>query len=135
MTDAEHKLWFNLRRKQFDGVPCYRQKPIGPYIVDFYLPAIRLVIEGDGSQHATEPGTTVDRVRTTYLESGGLKVIRFDNRQVLLEMEAVLEAIWNELICRRREQIPPAPLFQRGEIKSRSRQGHGSPRARTGRSR
>ena len=135
MTDAEHRLWFHLRRKQLDGVPCYRQKPIGPYIVDFYLPAVRLVIEVDGSQHATEPGTAVDRVRTAYLESVGLKVVRFDNRQVLLEMEAVLEAIWNELNCRRREQIPPAPLFQRGEIKSRSRQGHSSPRARTGRSR
>ena len=101
MTDAEHRLWFRLRRKQLDGVPCYRQKPIGPYIVDFYLPAVRLVIEVEGSQHATETGSTVDRVRTAYLESVGLKVVRFDNRQVLLETEAVLEAIWRELICRR----------------------------------
>ena len=119
MTDAEHKLWFRLRRKQLDGVPCYRQKPIGPYIVDFYLPAAGLIVEVDGSQHATLPGTTVDRVRTAYLESVGLKVIRFDNRQVLLETDAVLEVIWNELIHRRRKQIPPAPLFQRGESKSR----------------
>ncbi|HET6783235.1 MAG TPA: endonuclease domain-containing protein [Pseudoxanthomonas sp.] len=119
MTDAEHRLWFHLRRKQLDGVCCYRQKPIGPYIVDFYLPAVGLVIEVDGSQHATEPGTTVDRVRTAYLRSLGLKVIRFDNRQVLLETEAVLEAIWSELTCRREKQIPPAPLFQRGESKCR----------------
>jgi len=118
MTDAEHRLWFRLRRKQLDGVPCYRQKPIGPYIVDFYLPAVRLVIEVDGSQHATIAGSTVDRVRTAYLQSLGLKVIRFDNRQVLLETEAVLEAICRELICRRQEQIPPTPLFQRGESKS-----------------
>lgn len=115
MTDAEHRLWFRLRRKQLDGIPCYRQKPIGPYIVDFYLPAFGLVIEVDGSQHATERGTTVDRVRTAYLQSVGLKVVRFDNRQVLLETEAVLEIIWNELKCRRQEQIPPTPLFQRGE--------------------
>lgn len=101
MTDAEHKLWFNLRRKQLDGVPCYRQKPIGPYIVDFYLPEIRLVIEVDGSQHATAAGTAVDRVRTAYLQSLGLKVIRFDNRQVLMETDAVLEVIWRELIYRR----------------------------------
>ena len=101
MTEAEHKLWFNLRRKQLDGVPCYRQKPIGPYIVDFYMPEIRLVVEVDGSQHATEAGSVVDRVRTAYLESLGLKVIRFDNRQVLSETHAVLEAIWFELICRR----------------------------------
>ena len=101
MTEAEHRLWFNLRRKQLDGVPCYRQKPIEPYIVDFYLPEIRLVIEVDGSQHATEMGSTVDRARTAYLESLGLKVNRFDNRQVLSETHVVLEAIWFELICRR----------------------------------
>ena len=101
MTDAEHRLWFNLRRKQLDGIPCYRQKPIGPYIVDFYLPAVGLIVEVDGSQYATERGTTVDRVRSAYLESVGLKVIRFDNRQVLLETDAVLEALRNELICRR----------------------------------
>ena len=101
MTDAEHRLWFNLRRKQLDGVCCYRQKPIGPYIVDFYLPEIRLVVEVDGSQHATEAGSAVDRVRTAYLESLGLKVIRFDNRQVLLETHAVLDSIWDELIRRR----------------------------------
>ena len=101
MTDAEHKLWFNLRRKQLDRVPCYRQKPIGPYIVDFYLPEIRLVIEIDGSQHLTETGIGADGRRTAYLQSLGLKVIRFDNRQVLLETHAVLEVIWGELIRRR----------------------------------
>ena len=101
MTEAEHRLWFNLRRKQLDGVQCYRQKPLGPYIVDFYLPEIRLVIEVDGSQHLTEFGLAADRKRTVYLESLGLKVIRFDNRQVLLETNAVLEVIWRELIWRR----------------------------------
>jgi very-short-patch-repair endonuclease len=101
MTHAEHKLWFNLRRKQLDDVCCYRQKPIGPYIVDFYLPEIRLVVEVDGAQHATEAGAAADCVRTVYLETLGLKVIRFDNRQVLLETHAVLDAIWYELICRR----------------------------------
>ncbi len=101
MTEAEHRLWFNLRRKQLDGVPCYRQKPIGPYIVDFYLPEIRLVIEIDGSQHLTETGMEADRTRTAYLEGLGLKVVRFDNRQVLQETHAVLEVIWRELICRR----------------------------------
>ena len=101
MTDAEHRLWFNLRRKQLDGVPCYRQKPIGPYIVDFYLPEIRLVIEVDGSQHLTEAGMEADTKRTAYLEKRGLKVIRFDNGQVLLETHAVLEVIWGELIRRR----------------------------------
>ena len=101
MTDAEHRLWFYLRRKQLDGVPCYRQKPIGPYVVDFYLPELRLVIEVDGSQHLTQLGMEADAKRTAYLKSLGLKVIRFDNRQVLLETHAVLDVIWGELIRRR----------------------------------
>ena len=50
MTDAEHRLWFRLRRKQLLGVQFYRQKPIGKYIVDFYSPAVALVIEVDGGQ-------------------------------------------------------------------------------------
>ena len=101
MTEAEHRLWFNLRRKQLDGVQCYREKPLGPYIVDFYLPKIKLVIEVDGSQHLTETGLAADRRRTAYLESLGLKVIRFDNREVLIETHAVLDVIWRELIYRR----------------------------------
>lgn len=101
MTDAEHKLWFTLRRKSWMAFLSYRQKPIGPYSVDFYLPAIRLVIEVDGSQHLTEAGMPADPKRTAYLQSVGLKVIRFDNRQILLETPAVLEVIWGELIRRR----------------------------------
>jgi very-short-patch-repair endonuclease len=101
MTQAERALWGHLRRKQLDGVPCYRQKPIGPYIVDFYLPAIRLVIEVDGSQHLTECEREADAARTAHLERLGLKVIRFDNRQVMREMDAVLDVIWDELKRRR----------------------------------
>jgi very-short-patch-repair endonuclease len=51
LTDAEQRLWTRLRRKQIPGVQFYRQKPIGKYIVDFYAPAARLVVEIDGSQH------------------------------------------------------------------------------------
>ena len=51
LTDAEQRLWERLRRKQILGVQFYRQKPIGNYIVDFYAPAARLVVEVDGSHH------------------------------------------------------------------------------------
>jgi len=50
MTDAEHRPWFRLRRKQLLGVQFYRQKLIGKYIVDFYAPAVALVIAVDGGQ-------------------------------------------------------------------------------------
>jgi very-short-patch-repair endonuclease len=50
-TDAELRLWYRLRRKQILGVQFYRQKTIGNYIVDFYAPAAKLVVEVDGAHH------------------------------------------------------------------------------------
>ena len=66
-------------------------KPIGNYIADFYAPAAILVIELDGAQHLERGQANYDAQRTRELEEQGLKVIRFDDRQVLLETESVLE--------------------------------------------
>ena len=93
MTDAEQKLWFRLRRKQVNGWQFYRQKPLGPYIVDFYCPAARLVVEVDGSQHFEPAQLEADRVRDAYLASLALRVLRFDDRQVLLETDGVVAVI------------------------------------------
>ena len=118
MTDAEQRLWYRVRRKQIDGVPFYRQKPLGGFIVDFYAPSAQLVVELDGAQHWTDGGRTADARRDAALATMGLKVLRFDDRQALLETDAVVEVIWRVVAQRLRggqEQIPPAPLFQRGE--------------------
>lgn len=72
-----------------------------PYIVDFYLSVIRLVIEVDGSQPLTEAGMQADQKRTAYLQSVGLKVVRFENRQILPQTPVVLALIRGELIRRR----------------------------------
>ncbi|HPE70639.1 MAG TPA: endonuclease domain-containing protein [Candidatus Competibacter sp.] len=93
MTEAEQVLWKRLRRKQILGLPFYRQKPLAHYIVDFYCARAMLVIELDGSQHHTQDAQRDDAVRTKTLETMGLRVLRFDNRQVLLELEAVIGAI------------------------------------------
>jgi len=93
MTDAEQKLWSRLRRKQIGNVQFYRQKPLGGYIVDFYAPALRLVVEVDGSQHQFEKGLRKDAVRDDWLVAQGLAVLRFDNLQVLRETDAVVEVI------------------------------------------
>lgn len=93
MTDAELLLWGKLRRKLLHGVQFYRQKPIGPYIVDFHAPAARLVVEIDGSQHLEADAAMRDKARDDYLAKQGLKVLRFDNLQVLKETEAVLNVI------------------------------------------
>lgn len=114
MTDAEQTLWKRLRGKHILGIQFYRQKPIGPYIVDFYAPAVRLVIELDGSQHHEAKHARKDTERDASLASQGLFVLRFDNRQVLQETEAVLMEIFQ--VCGER-QIPPAsppPFFKVG---------------------
>lgn len=92
-TDSEQLLWSRLRRRQLLGVQFYRQKGIGPYIVDFYAARPRLVIEVDGSQHLTPEGLASDAKRDTYLNECGLLVLRFDGRQVLQETAAVIAEI------------------------------------------
>jgi very-short-patch-repair endonuclease len=93
MTDAEQLLWQHIRRKQIQGVQFYRQKPLLSFVVDFYCPAAKLVIEVDGSQHFDEGHQAKDQSRDASLTGLGLRVLRFDNRQVLLETNAVLTVI------------------------------------------
>jgi very-short-patch-repair endonuclease len=94
MTEAEKFLWSRIRGKQILGLQFYRQKPILNFIVDFYSPAVNLVIECDGSQHYTDDGLDADRVRDEALAQLGLTVLRFDNLQILNEIDVVLEAIY-----------------------------------------
>jgi very-short-patch-repair endonuclease len=94
LTDADQRLWNRLRAKQILGVQFYRQKPIGNYIVDFYAPAARLVVEVDGSHHFDTGQASYDKQRDEYLERLGFKVLRFDDRQVLTEIDSVVEEIF-----------------------------------------
>ena len=94
MTDAEKLLWSRLRNKQILGLQFYRQKPLLNFIVDFYCPSASLVIECDGSQNYTGEGLEADRIRDHALEHLGLKVLRFDNRQILAEIDGVVEKIY-----------------------------------------
>ena len=90
-TDAERKLWENLRNRELCGWKFRRQRPIGPYIVDFCCVEKKLVIEIDGSQHMVQE--VKDRERTQELNLRGYKVLRFWDHEVLSEPETVLEAI------------------------------------------
>jgi very-short-patch-repair endonuclease len=96
MTDAEIKLWQELRQHQLDDFHFRRQHAIGHYIVDFCSPSKKLVIEVDGSQHLEQE--EYDQRRTTYLESRGYKVLRFWDHEVLEDLDAVLQAIYDEVI-------------------------------------
>jgi len=92
MTDAERRLWHRLRGEQL-GVKFRKQHPIGPYIVDFYSWQAGLVVELDGETHATPEARAYDQERDNYLQSLGLSVLRFSNREVFTNLEGVLEAI------------------------------------------
>lgn len=93
MTDSERLLWARLRRKQILGVQFYRQKPIGSYIVDFYAPKAKVVVEVDGSQHFDAKHIEVDNRRDAYLTGQGLCVLRFNNLQIFQELDSVMELI------------------------------------------
>ena len=103
MTDAEQCIWSHVRCKQILGIQFYRQKPIGPYIVDFYAPAATLVIELDGSQHFEPEHARRDAERDAFLTDQGLLVQRFNNMQALTETEEVMEEIFS--LCKERQGV------------------------------
>ena len=108
MTPQERRLWYGWLR----NMPCrfQRQKPIGNYIVDFYCHAAKLVVEVDGWRHFTDEGVESDARRTEYLESLGLRVMRFRGHEVDNCIDGVAAAI--EAVVRERlpqSASPPAP--------------------------
>ena len=96
MTDAEQYLWAKLRMKQ-TGCHFYRQKPVGDYIVDFFCPRAKLVIEVDGSQHLSDEMLEYDRIRDEYMSSLDLRVLRFNNNDVLTNIDGVVERIMENM--------------------------------------
>jgi adenine-specific DNA-methyltransferase len=96
-TDAERLLWRRLRGRQLGGFKFRRQHPVGGYIADFACLEARLCVELDGSQHLHGDQLDADRKRTSAMNASGFEVLRFDNRQMLLETAAVLEVILKAL--------------------------------------
>ena len=95
MTDSEKVLWSRIRGKQLKGLQVYRQKPIGHFVVDFYCPKAKLVIELDGGQRYSEEQRAKDGTRDTYMKSQGLRTLRFSDQEVFENLTGVLEAIWS----------------------------------------
>ena len=91
MTPHERKLWYLFLRKY--PTKIYKQRIIDRFIVDFYCASAKLVIEIDGSQHYDEPGQVYDSQRTAILESYGLKVVRYSNKEIDREFRAVCAQI------------------------------------------
>jgi very-short-patch-repair endonuclease len=97
MTNAEIHVWRRIRRKQLKGHQFYRQKNIGNYIVDFYCPAAKLIIEIDGGQHYSKSGIIRDDIRDDYMSRLGFKVLRFSDREIFENINGVLERIYEHL--------------------------------------
>ena len=91
MTPQERHLWYDFLR--YYPVKVYKQRIIGPYIVDFYCAQAKLVIEIDGSQHFETAGLCYDAKRTAFLEKLGLTVIRYSNADINVRFRAVCEHI------------------------------------------
>lgn len=91
LTPAESLLWEKLRSKQLNGLKFRCQHPVDRFILDFYCPSLKLVIEIDGSSH--DDRHDYDQARTEELELYGYNVIRFTNQQVFNNLEEVLNEI------------------------------------------
>ncbi|HDM8219597.1 endonuclease domain-containing protein [Vibrio campbellii] len=94
MPKPEEVLWQKIRRKQL-GVKFRRQHGIGRYIVDFYCVELNLVIEIDGDSHFSDEGKEKDAMRDAFMETLGIKVLRFTNEEVMQQTESVLERLFN----------------------------------------
>lgn len=93
MTEAELRLWNELRAHRLMGMSFRRQVPIGPYIVDFACSAHSLIVEVDGSQHADAEHLQYDEPRSVYLKASGWTILRFWNDDVIRDIDNVCQHI------------------------------------------
>ncbi len=87
LTPAEQKLWSVLRNRNLGGFKFRRQHPIGHFIVDFYCAEKHLVIEIDGDVHSQQ--IEYDLTRSDWLQSLGYTVLRYQNQQILHQLDEV----------------------------------------------
>ena len=93
LTPAEAVLWRRLKGRQLLGKKFRRQHSVGRYIVDFYCPECRVAIELDGAGHFSITIDEYEMSRTRYLEESGITIVRFENRDLLENLEGALEKI------------------------------------------
>lgn len=96
-TDAEKLMWYLLRNRQLANAKFRRQHPIETYVAGFYCHEHQLVIELDGGQHFEDSGVEKDARRTARLNALGIEVLRFDNREVLTNIEGVLQRVYERV--------------------------------------
>jgi very-short-patch-repair endonuclease len=117
MPKAEITLWSRLKGKQVLGLKFRRQYSVGPYSLDFYCPAARLAVELDGDSHWTGAAIEYDHMRQNFVESFGIRFLRFPNSEVYQNLEGVVEMIAENAkeLMNTKELPPPAPPSKGGE--------------------
>jgi very-short-patch-repair endonuclease len=110
-TPAEKRLWQVVRNRRLGLFKFRRQHPFGPYILDCFCPAARLVVELDGSSHAVEEAEQRDAERTRYLEERGVLVLRVRNSELAENEDGVVTRILEECVRRtdRSDTTGPPP--------------------------
>lgn len=93
MPNAEIILWANIKGKQLEDYKFRRQYSVGPYVIDFYCPKLKLALELDGDSHFVEGAQEYDRQRQDFIESFGIKFLRFTNNEVYENLEGVIDEI------------------------------------------
>lgn len=93
MTRAEAVVWAKLRRKQILGHVFRRQYSVGPYVIDFYCPGLKLAVEIDGDSHFLDGAEAADQRREAFISGFGIRFLRFTNEEVYRNLEGVLESI------------------------------------------
>ena len=114
---AERLLWWRLRGKQLDELKFRRQYGVGDYVIDFYCPEAKLAVELDGESHFEPAARLNDATRQAFIESYGIRVLRFTNPQVYDNLDGVVEEIWRiatERVSMSRSYPPQSPLIKGG---------------------
>ena len=110
MTRAEIILWSRLRERKINGYKFRRQQPILDYIVDFYCPELKLIIEADGEIHSLNENSEYDRKRDNILKINGYRIIRFTNLEIVTELDSTI----NKIILYINENLSPSQGDHRG---------------------
>ncbi|RYM03007.1 DUF559 domain-containing protein [Sphingobium indicum] len=105
-SPPERFLWQRLRNRQLNGHKFSRQMPLGPYFCDFLCREAKLIIELDGSSH--DDSAEYDARRDAYCRELGFTVLRFQNAEVIGNIEGVLSHIMAALAQAHPQPLPPA---------------------------
>ena len=107
LPNAEVMIWSRLKGRQLLGYKFRRQYSVDRYVVDFYCPELKLAVEIDGDSHFQNSAVDSDRHRQAFIESFGIRFLRFTNEDVIKNLDGVIEAVRRTVLEMSSQQDPP----------------------------